>query len=78
LKGRAECDAVADPINGYPSTGCMVGEGVNQQGQPNTVKVLPQAYYGRIAGQIRRNLFTTPTSSSCASCALAIGFRIDG
>ncbi|WP_397546702.1 SusC/RagA family TonB-linked outer membrane protein [Rhodothermus marinus] len=52
LNGRAECDAVADPTTGYPATGCMVGEGVNQQGQPNTVKVLPQAYYGRIAGQI--------------------------
>ncbi len=47
LKGRAECDAA-----GYPTTGCMVGAGVNQSGQPNTVKVLPQAYYGRIGEQI--------------------------
>ncbi len=47
LKGRAECDAA-----GYPVTGCMVGEGVNQSGQPNTVKVLPQTYYGRIGEQI--------------------------
>ncbi len=47
LKGRAECDAA-----GYPVTGCMVGEGVNQNGQPNNVKVLPEAYYGRIGSQI--------------------------
>ncbi len=47
LKGRAECDAA-----GYPTAGCMVGEGVTPNGQPNTVKVLPEAYYGRIGAQI--------------------------
>ncbi len=52
LNGRAECDAVADPTTGYPATGCMIGEGVNEDGQPNNVAALPEAYYGRIASQI--------------------------
>lgn len=74
LKGRAECDAVADPINGYPSTGCMVGEGVNQQGQPNTVKVLPQAYYGRIASQIAEEFVYDANFIKLRE--LRIGYRI--
>jgi len=44
---RSECDAA-----GYPTDGCFVGAGVNEAGDPNTVKTFPETYYGRISGQI--------------------------
>lgn len=50
LQGRAECDANRGPTGEWEP--CFVGTGVDISGGSNTTPVLPNAYYGRISGQI--------------------------
>ena len=51
LTGRAACDAIGGP-DGWPSTGCFIGEGVDVGGGANETAVLPDAYFNRIGSQI--------------------------